>query len=142
MFKLAHLSDPHLGPLPAALVAELLSKRLSGFLSWHLNRRRIHDMKSLQQLLDDIKAHRPDHIALTGDLINIALPGEYENALTWLTRIEQGLASGADTGHGWVMDHQNTEETALARVNQELMQRLDLFTTEPAGGDANAGRLG
>jgi hypothetical protein len=59
-----------------------------------------------------------------------------------LTRIEQGLASGADTGHGWVMDHQNTEETALARVNQELMQRLDLFTTEPAGGDANAGRLG
>lgn len=87
MFKLAHLSDPHLGPLPAALVAELLSKRLSGFLSWHLNRRRIHDMKSLQQLLDDIKAHRPDHIALTGDLINIALPGEYENALTWLTAL-------------------------------------------------------
>ena len=87
MFKLAHLSDPHLGPLPAALVAELLSKRLSGFLSWHLNRRKIHDMKSLQQLLDDIKAHRPDHIALTGDLINIALPDEYENAFNWLSAL-------------------------------------------------------
>jgi 3',5'-cyclic AMP phosphodiesterase CpdA len=87
MFKLAHLSDPHLGPLPAAHVAELLGKRITGFLSWHLNRRRIHDMRSLQQLLEDIKAHRPDHIALTGDLINIALPGEYENALTWLSSL-------------------------------------------------------
>ena len=87
MFKLAHLSDPHLGPLPAATMAELLNKRISGFLSWHLNRRKIHDMRSLQQLLDDIKAHRPDHIAVTGDLINIALPGEYESALKWLTAL-------------------------------------------------------
>src|SRR5688572_19054384 len=87
MFKLAHLSDPHLGPLPAAKMAELLGKRISGFLSWHLNRRRIHDMRSLQQLLDDIKAHRPDHIALTGDLINIALPGEYVNASNWLAAL-------------------------------------------------------
>ena len=87
MFKLAHLSDPHLGPLPAATMAELLNKRVSGFLSWHLNRRKIHDMRSLQQLLDDIKAHRPDHIALTGDLINIALPGEYENAHKWLSAL-------------------------------------------------------
>jgi 3',5'-cyclic AMP phosphodiesterase CpdA len=87
MFKLAHLSDPHLGPLPAAYVAELLGKRISGYLSWHLNRRRIHDMRSLQQLLEDIKTHRPDHIALTGDLINIALPGEYDNALTWLASL-------------------------------------------------------
>src|SRR5688572_12784308 len=87
MFKLAHLSDPHLGPLPAATMAELLNKRVSGFLSWHLNRRKIHDMRSLQQLLDDIKAHRPDHIALTGDLINIALRGEYENAHKWLSAL-------------------------------------------------------
>jgi len=84
MFRLAHLSDPHLGPLPAARFVELLNKRISGFFSWHLNRRRIHDMHCLQKLLDDIKAHAPDHIALTGDLINIALPAEYENALRWL----------------------------------------------------------
>ena len=87
MFKLAHLSDPHLGPLPAARLSELLNKRISGFLSWHLNRRRIHNTLALQLLLEDIKAHRPDHIALTGDLINISLPGEYENAFRWLTRL-------------------------------------------------------
>jgi 3',5'-cyclic AMP phosphodiesterase CpdA len=87
MFKLAHFSDPHLGPLPAARASELLNKRISGFLSWHLNRRRIHSMLALKILLEDIKAHRPDHIALTGDLINISLPGEYENAFKWLTEL-------------------------------------------------------
>ena len=87
MFKLAHLSDPHLGPLPAAKLSQLLGKRASGFFSWHLNRRKIHDMRSLQQVVDDIKAHRPDHIALTGDLINIGLPVEYENAFQWLAAL-------------------------------------------------------
>lgn len=85
MFKLAHLSDPHIGPLPAPRLIELLNKRISGFLSWHLNRRKLHKMLALKIVADDIKAHRPDHIALTGDLINISLPGEYENAFRWLT---------------------------------------------------------
>jgi 3',5'-cyclic AMP phosphodiesterase CpdA len=84
MFQLAHLSDPHLGPLPRARFAELLNKRLSGFLSWHLNRRKIHNPLALQLVLEDIRAHKPDHVALTGDLVNIALPGEYENACRWL----------------------------------------------------------
>jgi 3',5'-cyclic AMP phosphodiesterase CpdA len=87
MFKLAHLSDPHLGPLPAARPAELLGKRASGFLSWHLNRRKIHNMLALKTVLDDIKTHRPDHIALTGDLINISLPAEYRHAVEWLTEL-------------------------------------------------------
>jgi 3',5'-cyclic AMP phosphodiesterase CpdA len=87
MFKLAHLSDPHLGPLPAARPIELLSKRVSGYLSWHLNRRRIHRMEALQLVLEDIKSHQPDHVALTGDLINISLPGEYENASQWLKQL-------------------------------------------------------
>jgi hypothetical protein len=87
MFKLAHLSDPHLGPLPAAQLAELFGKRASGFLSWHLNRRKIHSMLALKTVLDDIKTHRPDHVALTGDLINISLPAEYRNAVEWLTQL-------------------------------------------------------
>src|SRR6185503_5263334 len=84
MFQLAHLSDPHLGPLPRARFAELLNKLLSGFLYWHLNRRKIHSPLALRLVLEDIRAHKPDHVALTGDLVNIALPGEYENACRWL----------------------------------------------------------
>ncbi|MGH6874561.1 MAG: metallophosphoesterase family protein [Aestuariivirgaceae bacterium] len=84
MFQLAHLSDPHLGPLPSARLSELLNKRLSGYLSWHLSRRKIHTPRALQLVLEDIRAHKPDHVALTGDLVNIGLPSEYENAHRWL----------------------------------------------------------
>jgi 3',5'-cyclic AMP phosphodiesterase CpdA len=62
----------------------LLGKRLTGFLSWHLNRCRIHDPRILQLVVRDIREHAPDHVALTGDLINIALPAEYRNARRWI----------------------------------------------------------
>ena len=84
MFQLAHLSDLHLGPLPRARVAELFNKRLSGYLSWHLTRRKIHTPLALQRVVDDIRAHKPDHVALTGDLVNIGLSIEYEEACRWL----------------------------------------------------------
>ena len=84
MFQLAHLSDLHLGPLPRARVAELFNKRLSGYLSWHLTRRKIHTPLALQRVVDDIRAHEPDHVALTGDLVNIGLSIEYEHACRWL----------------------------------------------------------
>lgn len=32
----------------------------------------------------DIKASKPDHIALTGDLVNVSLPQEYRRAAEWL----------------------------------------------------------
>src|SRR4029079_2873392 len=84
MFQLAHRSDPHLGPLPRARVAELLNKRLSGYVSWHFTRRKIHTPLALQLVVEDIGAHKPDHVALTGDLVNIGLSIEYENASRWL----------------------------------------------------------
>jgi len=35
----------------------------------------------------DIAAQRPDHIALTGDLVNISLPDEFARASRWLTAL-------------------------------------------------------
>lgn len=84
MFRLAHLSDPHLGPLPAAGVRALASKRVLGLLSWHLRRRHIHVGRSLQAVAQDVLAQNYDHIAVTGDLANIALPQEFHLARAWL----------------------------------------------------------
>ena len=86
MFTLAHFSDPHL-PLPAAGAAQLLSKRLTGFLSWQLKRRHIHVPRSLAAVVEDIQGSAPDHIALTGDIANISLPAEYEQAADWLAGV-------------------------------------------------------
>jgi 3',5'-cyclic AMP phosphodiesterase CpdA len=87
MFRLAHLSDPHLGPLPRPRLAELLGKRVLGLLSWQLRRRRIHDSSVLELLTQDLAAMSPDHIAVTGDLVNISLPGEFLHAASWLRRL-------------------------------------------------------
>ena len=86
MVKLAHISDPHL-TLPKAKVSQLLGKRILGFQSWHLNRKNIHDPAILADLIGDLQKHEPDHIAVTGDLTNIALPTEFAAAGKWLENL-------------------------------------------------------
>lgn len=85
MFLLAHLSDPHLGSLPRPRLSELAGKRALGFLNWHRRRRYLHREEVLAALIVDMKSIAPpDHIAVTGDLINISLEGEYAPARAWL----------------------------------------------------------
>ena len=76
-FVLAHLSDPHLGPLPRPRIAELAGKRAIGYLNWWRKRGRIHSGAVLERIVSDLKAQTYDHLAVTGDLVNISLPKEY-----------------------------------------------------------------
>src|SRR3979409_903063 len=76
-FTLAHLSDPHLPPLPVARLRDPASKRALGYLNWTRNRHRYHRREVLDALVSDIRAQRPDHIAVTGDLVNLALEAEF-----------------------------------------------------------------
>ena len=72
MFRLAHISDVHLGPLPALSLMELASKRITGFVNWHRNRRRHLFANTLDLLMSDLQRRDPDHLAVTGDLVNLA----------------------------------------------------------------------
>ena len=83
-FRLAHLSDPHLPPLPPPRLGELAGKRALGFLNWARNRHKYHRREVLDALLADLQAQSPDHIAVTGDLVNLALEAEFAPALNWL----------------------------------------------------------
>lgn len=65
----------------------LLGKRGLGMLSWHLRRRHAHRSEVLDALLRDLEHVRPDHVVVTGDLTNLSLPGEFEAARHWLTRL-------------------------------------------------------
>src|SRR5215468_275347 len=86
-FTLAHLSDPHLPPLPAARLRELASKRALGYLNWTRNRHKYHRREVLDALVADIRAQQPDHIAVTGDLVNLALEAEFAPSLQWLESV-------------------------------------------------------
>ncbi len=84
MVLIAHLSDPHLGPLPPVTPRELLSKRVFGYLNWKRNRGRVYDNAVLDALVADMRAMAPDHIVVTGDLTNLGLSAEFDNARDWL----------------------------------------------------------
>jgi 3',5'-cyclic AMP phosphodiesterase CpdA len=81
---LAHLSDAHIGPLPRPQKRELLGKRLTGYLNWTRGRHLVHDMDALRRLVADVKAQRPGHVAMTGDILNIGLKAEFPPARAWL----------------------------------------------------------
>ncbi|MGF7005370.1 3',5'-cyclic AMP phosphodiesterase CpdA [Aminobacter sp. BE110] len=84
MFRLAHISDVHLGPLPDVTYRDLASKRMVGYVNWQRNRRRHHHDGVVDAIVADMKAQAPDHLAVTGDLVNLALDGEIELARLWL----------------------------------------------------------
>ncbi|MCP8936992.1 metallophosphoesterase [Alsobacter sp. SYSU M60028] len=87
MFRLAHLSDPHLGPIARPRLRDLANKRITGYMNWRRGRDRTHDMSLLDRLIEDMRAQEPNHIACTGDLINIGLHGEFTLARAFLEKL-------------------------------------------------------
>jgi 3',5'-cyclic AMP phosphodiesterase CpdA len=86
-FLLAHLSDAHIGPIPRPNLAELLGKRVTGYVNWLYKRAEQHDMDVLGRIVVDMKAQAPDHVLMTGDIVNIGLPAEIALARDWLATL-------------------------------------------------------
>jgi 3',5'-cyclic AMP phosphodiesterase CpdA len=86
-FTLAHLSDPHLPPLPAVRFRDLAGKRVLGYLHWTRKRHKYQRRDVLDAMVSDMQAQSPDQIAITGDLVNLALEAEFAPSLTWLESV-------------------------------------------------------
>ncbi|MGH6810135.1 MAG: metallophosphoesterase family protein, partial [Ensifer adhaerens] len=57
---------------------------ITGFVNWHRNRRRHLFTGTLDCLMADIEKHDPDHMAITGDLVNLASSREITAVTEWL----------------------------------------------------------
>ncbi len=66
---------------------ELAGKRAIGFFNWHRFRKTIHRGETLSRIVGDLREQHPDHIAVTGDILNIALPGEFAPSRVWLDTV-------------------------------------------------------
>src|SRR3954449_11062907 len=84
---LALLPDPHRPPLPQARLRDLAGKRALGYLNWTRNRHKYHRREVLDALVSDMQAQAPDHIAITGDLVNLALEAEFAPSRAWLDSV-------------------------------------------------------
>ena len=87
MFTLAHLSDIHLSPMPQVKRRELMNKRVLGYVNWHRGRKFVHRREILDLMTRDLAKQKPDHIAVTGDLVNLGLPEEFLRAADWLNQL-------------------------------------------------------
>lgn len=90
MFTLAHLSDPHLSPMPRPKISQLMGKRAVGYFNWRARRAVHHSPDRLGVLTADMLARGFDHLAVTGDLVNLGLPGEYDVARAFLESLGPG----------------------------------------------------
>jgi 3',5'-cyclic AMP phosphodiesterase CpdA len=99
MFRLAHVSDPHFRAnahtFAGMNAGDFLGKRVIGMANLVLNRRRHHRMELVAALGADLRARTADHLALTGDLGNIALVSEWAAAQRWIDDV--GLGAPAVT---------------------------------------------
>jgi len=84
MITLAQLSDVHLAPVAPPRLAELNLKQALGWFNWQRKRKAQHLRTVLDAVVADLQAQQPDHIAVTGDLVNMGLPAEQEAAYHWL----------------------------------------------------------
>ena len=87
MITLAHISDIHLAPMPPVGIGDLMNKRITGYLNWKIKRERTLAGDGLVKLVHHMNGHVPDLTAVTGDLVNIALPAEYNTAHNWLETV-------------------------------------------------------
>ena len=134
VFRLAHLSDPHLAPLPRPRKRELASKRLVGYINWRRGRGKSHQADVLAALIADLQRQAPDHVALTGDLLNLALKSELPPALEWLEMLGPP---------GWVSvvpgNHDTYVRGALGRLESvwDAYMTGDAVAALPGGPDAD-----
>jgi 3',5'-cyclic AMP phosphodiesterase CpdA len=161
MFVLAHLTDPHLAPLPKPRLVELAGKRVLGYLNWRRSRHRVHLAEQLSLLVRDLKAQAPDHVAVTGDLVNIALAAEFTQARAWLQAlgaphdvtlvpgnhdayVPAALAMQAAHWHDYMRDDgANSDALRFPFVRRRgPLALIGLSTSVPTGPFMATGRLG
>lgn len=87
---LAHFSDVHALSLAGVSPLAFLNKRIAGGLNLLLKRRNKHPVRLFETLVDDLNALRPDHIVVSGDLVNLSLDAEFARARAILDRLALG----------------------------------------------------
>ncbi|WP_394821188.1 metallophosphoesterase family protein [Pendulispora albinea] len=78
--RIAHFSDLHILSLAGVLPHRFLNKRLSGYANLKLKRGHIHRPAYVRAIAREIARTSIDHVAITGDITNLALEPEFEAA--------------------------------------------------------------
>lgn len=76
--RIAHFSDLHLLSFEGVTLGRFLNKRLTGWAMLRFHRKSVHKPHAVRAVADEVKRAHIDHVAITGDLTNLALEPEFE----------------------------------------------------------------
>ena len=115
--KIGHISDIHWLDTTGTHLSDFMNKRLSGTINLMAGRAKIHSKETTECALKTIKKLGCDHLIVTGDLTNLALPSEFHSVKHMLNRYF------ADFGMTIVPGNHDyyTVESALARRFEQYM---------------------
>jgi 3',5'-cyclic AMP phosphodiesterase CpdA len=91
MFRVAHISDPHvLSPGGVEWRAMLFNKRITGYLNLIRRRGRVYRRAYLDVVLREV-SRGVDHLVVTGDITNLALESEFVEARALLDQVARRI---------------------------------------------------
>lgn len=85
--QFVHLTDPHLTGLDGWTPGLMAGKRWLSWLSWQRKRRQMHLRDRLDALVTALRTPEPDVWAITGDLCQLGLDREIDEARDWLEQL-------------------------------------------------------
>lgn len=89
LFRITHISDLHvLAPLGVEMRRIFFNKRMTGYANLVMKRGRVYRRDYLLAVLAAAAAHS-DHLVVTGDITNLSLEGEYEEACRLLEDVSR-----------------------------------------------------
>ncbi len=83
-FVIAHFSDLHVLAIDGVPLRRFLNKRITGYANLRFKRKHIHRVAYLKAIARELSAMHVDHVAITGDMTNLALQSEFQLAKTLL----------------------------------------------------------
>ncbi|WP_439575089.1 metallophosphoesterase family protein [Phreatobacter sp.] len=129
MTRIAHLSDLHLSPVPFPAEWPWRLKPVLGWINWR-RQPGAHDNAMAARTIAAVAAAGADHIAVTGDLIELGLTAEYAAAKAALA----GLGHPARVA--WAPGNHDCYTTDTRRRIRAALG--DWLAPGPAGGDLRA----
>ena len=159
MYRIVHISDVHIPPLPRMSPGDLASKRLLGLLSWHRKWKGEHLTEIIAALDRKIDEIHPDHLCITGDLTFTGHPQEVEQSVRWLSSLgpvsDISLIPGNHDAYvpgalehacrrwaPWMLDDETGEQTFPYLQRRGPVDLIGLSSAVPLRLPHTTGRLG
>ena len=133
-FTIAHLSDAHLSPAPFPPFGEMRLKRFMGYRQLEARRASASmTWRCSARLVADLRAHHPDHVAMTGDVVNIALQAEFHRAVDWMKTLGEPADVSFTPGNhdAYVRDAMDGPAQFVRALDDRRRRRRDLRGVYP-----------